>query len=350
MTKFKDEEQKIRRGGPNGPDGKPLFARLSEFISVYLVFASDLLVRVGKMDKRVFDHYLTELRKLNPGIADAFVDTAHCTVSFLTDTTTLKLMKTWLAEGENITANGLYNIIIGQTIIPNWRRIEALGPFDVLAPPSPEEFAKRFNSSYPGQKAVVPSHLKQGVLGPLGTGKEVDIVGRFIHDLAAKIPETLDRVLKGDALTSLQEDLGIPPFRALLVVRLLSIADPTLFDYDRRDIGDYAELGLWLLLGMTKNQARAAVLDSLTDPGVDPLFAALIDALPAAIAEKDRHGIVDCLAGMHLAPLCAQNIEHMLCEWRKMVLPDGRRARGAPSESYADLWHEAAPILARRSA
>ena len=101
---------------------------------------------------------------------------------------------------------------------------------------------------------------------------------------------------------------------------------------------------------MTKNQARAAVLDSKTDPGVDPLFAALIDALPAAIAEKDRHGIVDCLAGMHLAPLCAQNIEHMLCEWRKMVLPDGRRARGAPSESYADLWQEAAPILGRRSA
>ena len=115
LTKFEDEEKEIRRGGPNGPDGKPLFARLSEFISVYLVFASDLLVRVGKMDKRVFDHYLTELRKLNPGIADAFVDTAHCTVSFLTDTTTLKLMKTWLADGENITANGLYNIFCKNT-------------------------------------------------------------------------------------------------------------------------------------------------------------------------------------------------------------------------------------------
>ena len=95
-----------------------------------------------------------------------------------------------------------------------------------------------------GQAAVVPSHLKQGVLGLLGKGPEVESVGHFIHDLAAKVPAALERVRKGEALATLQEDLGLPPFRALLVVRLLSIADPTLYDFDGRDIGDYAELGL----------------------------------------------------------------------------------------------------------
>ncbi len=70
--------------------------------------------------------------------------------------------------------------------------------------------------------------------------------------------------------------------------------------------------------------------------------------LLAALADKDRHGIMDRLAALSIAPLCAQNIEHMLCEFRKMDLPEGRAARGERYEGYANLWRDVAPILARR--
>ena len=131
--------------GPLGPDGKPLFARLPEFVAVYLVFASDVLVRVGELPKEVYEHYLAELRSVQPDMADAYEHTAHCSVSFQawltgsSSTTTLKLVQAWLTGSEKLTEDALYNLIIGQTVLPSWRRLEALCPFKVDAPPSPEE-------------------------------------------------------------------------------------------------------------------------------------------------------------------------------------------------------------------
>ena len=145
------------------------------------------------------------------------------------------------------------------------------------------------------------------------------------------------------------QQLGIPKFRALLVARLLSIADPALYDMERRDIGDFAELGLWLLLGRPAEQARAMVGTSPFKAGVDKLFLALLEALPAALAAVDQHGVVERLARLHLLPTCAQCVEHMLCEWRKMCLLEGRSARGDPFPGYKELWLAVATILARRA-
>ncbi len=123
-----EEELIGRSAAPFGPDaGKPLFARLPTFVAVYLVFASDVLARLGEIDRKVFEHYLAELRELDPSAADAYSGTCHCTVSFLTDTTTLKLLKAWLNDGE-ITEDALYNVVVGQTVLPSWRRLETLGP------------------------------------------------------------------------------------------------------------------------------------------------------------------------------------------------------------------------------
>ena len=342
--------------GPAGPDGKPLFARLPEFVALYLVFASGTLARMGEPDH--LERYLAELHELNPQMAKAYKQVSHCTASFLTDTTTLKLIQRWLADGESargallsgITEATLYNVVIGQSVLPSWRRLEALGPFDVAAPPSPAKFAKLFRAKFPGEKAVVPSHLKQGVLNLLGAGPEVKTVGRFIHELAGKIPAALTRIRRGEVMAALKEDLGLPRFRALLVARLLSVVSPSCYDLNSRDIGDYAELGLWLLLGLPPPQARAAVAGGWSAPAVDPFFAKLIEALTAALAAKDKHGLVGRLQALGLLPLCAQNIEHMLCEWRKMALSEGWRARGDPYEGYAELWRAVAPIIARRAA
>ena len=139
-------------------------------------------------------------------------------------------------------------------------------------------------------------------------------------------------------------------FRALLVARLLSIGNPALYDMERHDIGDFAELGLWLLLGITTEEARTIVGTSPCKAGVDKLFLALLEALPAALAAVDQHGVVERLARLHLLPTCAQCVEHMLCEWRKMCLPEGRTARGKPFEDLQELWLAVAPTLARRAA
>ena len=126
---------------------------------------------MGEMPGEVHQYYLAALRSVQPDMADAYENTAHCSVSFLPDTTTLKLVQEWLS-GEEITKDALYNLIIGQTVLPSWRRLEALGPFSVEAPQSPEEFACRFRERFPNSRGVVPSHLKQGDLSLLGNGPE----------------------------------------------------------------------------------------------------------------------------------------------------------------------------------
>ena len=90
------------------------------------------------------------------------------------NTTTLKLMQAWLAGSGKLTEDALYNLILGQTVLPSWRDLEALGPFRIDAPPAPGEFARRSRNLYSGRKNAIPSHLKQGVLGLLGKGPEAE--------------------------------------------------------------------------------------------------------------------------------------------------------------------------------
>ena len=65
--------------GPLAPDGKPLFASLTEFVAVYIVFATDVLIRMGEMPEEVHQYYLAALRSVQPNMADAYENTAHCT-------------------------------------------------------------------------------------------------------------------------------------------------------------------------------------------------------------------------------------------------------------------------------
>ena len=64
------------------------------------------------------------------------------------------------------------------------------------------------------------------------------------------------------------------------MARLLSIGNPALYDMKRRDIGDFAELGLWLLLGITAEEAHAIVGTSPFKAGVDKLFLAFWKPFP----------------------------------------------------------------------
>ena len=101
---------------------------MSEFVTLWLTFAADFLQRVGEVENDVFLAHLDELHGRAPSMADACQNIAHCTVSFLTDTTSMKLIA-GLSGG--ITQDALYNTVLGQTILPEWRKLEKLGPFTV---------------------------------------------------------------------------------------------------------------------------------------------------------------------------------------------------------------------------
>ena len=82
---------------------------------------------MGEMPGEVHQYYFAALRSVQPNMADAYENTAHCSVSFLTHTTTLNLTQ---ACGK-LTEDAF----VGQTVLPSWRDLEALGPFRVDAPP-----------------------------------------------------------------------------------------------------------------------------------------------------------------------------------------------------------------------
>ena len=192
---------------------------------------------------------MSALRDLNEDAAEAYVSSLHCTVSFLTDTTTLNLIKDF-ASGGVISENDLYNLTIGQTLLASWRLMKEYGPFDVENPMSVDEFQARHYFYTGGDdvphhlkaKNIVPTHLKQGVLNLLGRGEEIDTVPKRIGEWAAKVPRALARLRSGEETVHvLHSELSLPPFRALLVARLLCIAEPHLFDLDRLEIGVGAE-------------------------------------------------------------------------------------------------------------
>ena len=99
---------------------------------------------------------------------------------------------------------------------------------------------------------------------------------------------------------------------------------------------------------MEEGAARAAVQTKAWRRTTDVLFDDLLKALPAALRARDEHGIIEALERLGLCPLAAQNVEHMLCEFRKLLLPGGRPQRGEPFEGYRELWEAIAPVLLRR--
>ena len=128
------------------------------------------------------------------------------------------------------------------------------------------------------------------------------------------------------------------------------MVNPDLYDLDSRDIGQPAVMGLWLLCGKSVTDARAAAADKIKKKDIDSLFHKLISLLPDVLLEYDEHGIVQALTDLNIMPLCAQTIEHMLCEYRKMCSPERRVASANRYAGYKELWSRVSPIYARRVA
>ena len=180
------------------------------------------------------------------------------------------------------------------------------------------------------------------------------VVRRARPDLVIAVFGQLDRgapALPSEAVRRRRELGGLPRAAEVdrdLNARDLAVADPRLCDWDRRDLGDYAQLGLWLLDGMEASNAREAV-KAPWGKAAEVVFDKLLRALPEALKARDHDGIIVKLEELGLCPLVAQNVEHMLCEFRKLCMPEGRPSSSQRYAQYEELWREVAPILERRA-
>ena len=135
----------------------------------------------------------------------------------------------------------------------------------------------------------------------------------------------------------------------VVAARFLALIDPRLYDFGRADLGQFARMGLGLLAGMDAKRAREFSTTRSKFKEADALFAQLCSQLPAALQQRDEDGIVDRLSANHLQPLVAQTIEHLLCEFRKVLVPENCQCGGSKTtdEEYQSLWQSAEPAYAR---
>jgi hypothetical protein len=313
-------------------DGLP---NINEFADVFLTFGADLLQRVGISKHR--DHYLS---KLTPEIKDNFLNRRHCMFTFLADTTTMTFVQHCIEPYMMNGANLLYNLVVGVVVLNSRERFLHMAPFDINSPMSSEEFVAKFEPRF-GRRAP-PKALLQGVqniLNRYGAGEHFQNSASFVEDMGRRIPTAWLEIEKArgqpdapDAVLTTLRNIGITPFASLVIARLLSLADPSLFDLGSYQIGDGAKTGLGIVAG-------AADPKELGKQDILPRFQSLVQNLPGVLRTKDAHGIIDALGEQNMYPLVAQTVEHMLCEYRKMHTP-GRDGGGprTPQDEYTMIF------------
>ena len=229
---------------------------------------------------------------------------------------------------------------------------------------SPELTAAEFKAKFEplfGKRAP-PNALLQAVrctLGRYGKGNHFDNSAEFVEDMGRKCRAAWDKIdaarpsCGGDAsdavLGVLRKDLGLGPFSSVVAARFLALIDPRHYDFGRADLGQFARMGLGLLAGMDAKRAREFSTTRSKFKEADALFAKLCSQLPAALQQRDEDGIVYRLSAHHLQPLVAQTIEHLLCEFRKVLVPENRERGGSKTTDaeYQSLWQSAEPVYAR---
>ena len=300
------------------------------------------------------------MARLEPAARDAFCERRRCTFSWMTDTTSLALVRGGIAPNIQNGPNLLYSVVVGVVALNSRERFEAFAPLDVAAPLSAAAFAAKFEPLF--GRAAPPQAILQAVrctLQRYRRGNHFENTALFVEDMGRRVPAAWAEIEAAGfgpdapaAVLRVLRGLGLGPFCAIVAARLLSVADPRLFDLGHQGLGQYARMGLGLMTGLPREEAKAFSTDRKKAAEADCLFATLLAALPAALRQRDTDGVIAQLERLHLQPLAAQTVEHMLCEYRKILAPGGRTRGGSRTTAadYAALWAAAAPLYARRAA
>jgi len=278
----------------------------------------------------------------------------------MTDTTSMCLVSRGVQPNVRDGPNLLYNIVAAVAILNNKDRFAAFAPLDVNEPLAASAFADKFESSF-GRRAPPQALLQamRATLARYGQGNHFENSAFFLEDMGHKCIKAWEKMsaLHGDdvsdfTLAILRRDLGLGPFVSQVVARFLALVRPSLYNLNRRDVGQYARMGLGMLSGMDQVKARAFARDKKRGEEADSIFARLMVELPEAVRKMDTDSILARLEDRGLFPLIAQTVEHMLCEFRKCMAPEGRHRGGRITSEveYRNCWLKVEQTFANHKA
>lgn len=109
---------------------------------IYLAFGAEALGRI-EGDGRIKDKYVDRL-----SLADkrTFQTRRRCSFSWMTDTTTLAIVRQGIAPNLDDGANALYNIVVAVVVLNSRARYEAMAPLSLAAPLTASAFTAKFDA------------------------------------------------------------------------------------------------------------------------------------------------------------------------------------------------------------
>jgi hypothetical protein len=163
----------------------------------------------------------------------------------------------------------------------------------------------------------------------------------LLEDFLARLPASggnsnndLDEQF--DLLKTIAATTNLPFFRAVMLLRFLSLVHPELYSWQRFDPGWGVIVGLDDLVANDASLTKAMHLEFSKRVSME---------MADGIKRVDKHNLVGSLAQQGIDILVPANLEHLLCETRKVMASGRRLNRGVPSCNYGEYFIEIAPML-----
>ena len=324
--------------------------------------AADTAVRLGLASQ---DIYETVANNLPHHVRTKMERSQRCTVSWLTDTGSLMLMKHVLVN-RDLRPGTLLATALFCTVCPNWRNFKAMGLHQLAttdAGLSASEFVQRFRDMG-SHRPLIPQSLWLGMQVALNRcqgrtqEEKASNFAEHLSDVAPKlacmIQEYLDFVsTNGDTVVALEDahrnlvnaiatTTKMPWFRVVMFLRFLSLSHPELYSWKRFDPGWGATIGLdeWV----DWERLHADGITSMPKDMKENLARHVAHCLAMEVRKIDHHQVVATLEAWGIDILQPANTEHLLCETRKVTRPRNM-PRGEPFEGYCHIFYEISDFL-----
>ena len=292
----------------------------------------------------------------------------RCTFSFLSDTTTMYMVsKVLCVENDQVLCrnkidddNFVYNVILAHSIFNSkallkkfkfpfkfralkqkWTKPSFISKWlsitnetDVCVPPSLRQGLRSFILGARAEKAQTSKTWLQGIKTTLALLNTGTLIPSVVDAVGSKPPDSaLERQqLEGQVNKILKSPISpgrkIGPFLAYVVQRFLSLRYYWIDDWYRNDfIGSGALQGILCIAGQRDVKEHKALLkNNAIQRKAKDYFQTLPGLIKAAArGDKNLAVILQVLDDLGFAPLSLCNIEHMLCEYRKVVTKDTGR-------------------------
>ena len=328
---------------------------------VCLSIAADTAARLGLAGR---DIYETVANNLPNQVRTRLEKSQRCTVSWLTDTGSMMLMKHVLVN-KDLRTGTLLATALFCTVCPNWRNFKAMGLHQLAATDagiSASEFVQQFRRTC--GRPLIPHALVLGMKCTLrqyhGETQEERAANFAEHlsgvapQLAHVIQEYLNFVsANGDTVDRLEDahrtlvhaiatTTNMPGPRVVMFLRFLSLSHPMLYSWKRFDPACAATVSLdhWV----DWEQFHATSTHSMSKGIKENLVRHVVHCLATEVRQIDNHQVLATLEASGIDVFQPTNTEHLLCGTRKATR-SRHVMRGEMFEGYCDTFHEISDFL-----